>query len=95
MVGLNKTGLAGLGQIELDWEGKTNTQINILCKTSNFEPAVQRLHIFSGSMTVRIFSTVILPLWISCLQVQFGPGMAVAGELLEASLEDHKGMLFN
>ena len=41
------------------------------------------------------FSTVILPLWISCLQVLFGPGMAVAGELLEDTLEDPKGMLFN
>jgi len=49
------------------------------------EPAVQLLHIFSGSMT-DFFSAVILPLWISCLKVQFGPGVAVDGELLEDTL---------
>ena len=59
------------------------------------EPAVQLPHIFSGSMTVSLFSTVILPLRISCLKVQFGPGVAVDGELLEDTLEDPKGMLFN
>lgn len=59
------------------------------------EPAVQLLHIFCGSMTVSFFSTVILPLWISCLKVQCGPGVAVDGELLEDTLEDPKGMLFN